>query len=69
MKSGRYATPEDVLAAALSSLAQDETAGEFDNGEFDQLLADGERSGHALDGEQILTELASLRSRPKSQTR
>ena len=64
MKSGHYATPEDVLTAALNSLAQDEAANEFEAGELDQLLADGENSGEPLDGEEVLAELAKLRAQP-----
>ncbi len=62
MKSGRYATPEDVVTAALYSLDRNENFGEFEPGEFDQLLAKGENSGEALDGEQVLAELRDLRS-------
>ena len=44
VKSGRYATPEDVVAAALLTLDQQEWFGDFDQGELDELLAAGERS-------------------------
>lgn len=44
VKSGRYATPEDVVAAALLTLDQQEQFGDFASGELDELLAEGERS-------------------------
>ena len=69
MRSGRYATAEDVVAAALRSLEQDERSGEFEAGELDQLLAEGEASGQPLDGEQVLAELRGLRQREQGGTR
>lgn len=63
MASGHYATPDDVLRAALHSLEQEEELGEFVPGELDALLAEGEQSGPALDGEAVLAELRGLRSR------
>ena len=42
--SGKYATPEDVVAAALMTLDQQEHFGDFEPGELDELLAEGERS-------------------------
>ncbi len=63
MKRGGYASPDDVILAALASLERQETCGDFAAGELDDLLAEGERSGEALDGEQVLTELRELRSR------
>lgn len=63
VKSGRYATPEDVVAAALYSLDQREKFGEFDDGELDRLMSEGENSGGPLDGEKVLAELRDLRSR------
>jgi putative addiction module CopG family antidote len=63
MKRGGYASPDDVILAALASLERQETGGDFAPGELDDLLAEGERSGEALDGEQVLAELRELRSR------
>jgi putative addiction module CopG family antidote len=63
MKHGGYATPDDVVRAGLSSLEQQQNSGEFETGELDRLLADGENSGAPLDGEQVLAELRELRSR------
>jgi putative addiction module CopG family antidote len=53
VKSGLYATPEDVVAAALLTLDQQESLGDFAAGELDALLAEGEKSiaqEEALDG-------------------
>jgi antitoxin ParD1/3/4 len=44
VKSGRYATAEDVVAAALLTLDQQERFGDFKPGELDRLLEEGERS-------------------------
>jgi antitoxin ParD1/3/4 len=44
LKTGKYATAEDVVAAALLSLDQQERFGDFEPGELNQLLAEGERS-------------------------
>jgi hypothetical protein len=38
-----YATPEDVLQAAVALLRQSEKFGDFAAGELDALLAEGER--------------------------
>jgi len=62
VKSGKYATPEDVVAAAVSSLEQQEAAGSFAAGELDELLAEGERSGKPLDGQKVLAEFRALRN-------
>ena len=54
VKSGRYASAEDVVAAAVMSLDQQERFGDFSAGELSELLAAGERSIAAsgtLDGE------------------
>lgn len=55
VKSGKYASPEDVLAAALLTLDQQERFGDFAAGELDDLLAEGERSiemDGTLDGDE-----------------
>jgi Arc/MetJ-type ribon-helix-helix transcriptional regulator len=63
VRSGKYATPEEVVTAALHALAHDERAGDFAEGEWDALLAEGEASGEAMDGESVLAELRGLRER------
>jgi putative addiction module CopG family antidote len=62
VRRGRYATADEVVRAGLASLDQQEVVGEFEAGELDEILVAGERSGEALDGEQVLAELANLRS-------
>lgn len=62
LKSGKYQSAEEVIAAALSLLEQQEQLAEFEPGELDRLLAEGESSGEALDGERVLAELRNLGS-------
>lgn len=62
VKSGKYASPEAVVTAALHALEHDESVGEFAPGEWDGLLAEGEASGEALDGVKVLAELRELRA-------
>ena len=64
MRTGAYTSPDDVILAALESLEQQETFGEFESGEWDRLLAEGEASGAPLDGEQTFAELRASRSHP-----
>jgi putative addiction module CopG family antidote len=68
MRRGGYSTADDVVRAGLASLDQQESAGDFGPGELDELLAQGERSGEPLDGEQVLAELRDLRSRHMGQS-
>jgi Arc/MetJ-type ribon-helix-helix transcriptional regulator len=44
VNSGKYSSPEDVVAAAIMALEQQERFGDFGAGELDELLAEGERS-------------------------
>jgi hypothetical protein len=66
MKNGGFDSPEAVVAAALESLQQQRSFGDFQPGELDQLLKEGERSGKPLDGEQVFKELRALRKRKKA---
>ena len=66
VRSGKYRSIEDVVAAAVSTLEQQEQAGEFAPGELEALIEDGEGSGEALDGEQVFRELHELRQRGQS---
>ena len=53
VRSGRYATAEDVVHAALAALRRQ--TDEFKPGELDELLAEGEESiarGGTLDGDE-----------------
>jgi len=66
MKRGGYASPDDVVCAGLASLDQQESLENFEPGEMEALIAEGERSGEPLDGEQVLAELRELRKRNQS---
>src|SRR5437667_6073910 len=58
VRSGEYASPEDVITAAIMTLVQQESLGDFDAGELDRLLAEGEQSieqDGTLDGDQALS--------------
>jgi antitoxin ParD1/3/4 len=69
MKTGAYAKPEDVVLAALQSLAGEPAGEAFAPGEMDELLAvanDQIDRGDVLDGEQVLLELRELRNRSRS---
>jgi antitoxin ParD1/3/4 len=44
VNSGKYATVDDVIAAAILALEQQEQFGDFQTGELDRLLEEGERS-------------------------
>jgi len=68
VNSGKYPTPEDVVAAALRALDQQEWFGDFEAGELEDLLAEGERS---INGEGTLDgdEAFRLRSERRAQRR
>jgi putative addiction module CopG family antidote len=66
VKAGKYPSAEDVIVAAIASLEQQEQFGDFEPGELDRLIEEGENSGPPLDGEQVLTELRELRQRGQS---
>ena len=60
VESGQYSTPEEVIHAALTALDEQEQFGEFEPGEWDSLLADGEKSidqQGVLDGEAVFKDL------------
>ena len=63
MKRGGYPTADDVVRAGLEVLDQQAAPGDFQAGEWDALIAEAERSGEPLDGEQVLAELRALRAR------
>ena len=70
VKSGKYATPEDVIAAAVLTLDQQERPGDFAPGELDELLAEGERSIEqegTLDGEDAFRLRRRRRAQPRNQ--
>ncbi|MBY0526765.1 MAG: hypothetical protein K2R98_25460 [Gemmataceae bacterium] len=64
VKSGKYATREDVVAAAILTLDQQEHLGDFGIGELDALLVEGERNIEqegTLDGDEAYRKRAELR--------
>jgi len=65
VRCGRYASPEDVVAAAVRALRDAELPGslpaDVDPGEWDALLAAGERGGTTFDGQSVLAVLRALR--------
>ena len=63
VRSGKYETAEDVVAAAVEHLDQQEEAGDFEPGEWDALIEEGWRSGAPLDAEAVFQELRQLRNR------
>lgn len=61
LASGKYASYEAVLQAALHALAQDEQRGQFEAHEWDRLLTEGETGGESLDGDAVFDEIRQLR--------
>jgi Arc/MetJ-type ribon-helix-helix transcriptional regulator len=60
MKSGRYASAEEVLVAGLEALDRQQDLGDFRPGEWDTLLAEGEKGGESLEWDDVVTELRQL---------
>ena len=57
VRSGRYRTREEVVAAAVTAFVAGQTPGDFAPGEWDRLLAEGEASIEregTLDGDAAL---------------
>jgi putative addiction module CopG family antidote len=65
INSGKYATAEDVVTAALFALKHEEGFGGFAPGELDSLIEEGEGSGPAMTGETFLAQWRALRSAAK----
>jgi putative addiction module CopG family antidote len=63
IRTGACGSPEEVLTAALAALERDEAAGDFESGEMEKLLEQGEHGGEALDAEQVFAELRALPNR------
>jgi Arc/MetJ-type ribon-helix-helix transcriptional regulator len=66
VKSGKYRRPEDVVAAAIVSLDQQDAIGDFTVGELDRLLKAGERdiaSGDVIDADRAFAELRRVAAR------
>lgn len=59
MGRGGYASPDDVIVAALVSLKQQQAIDGFEPGEVERLLAEGDADierGDVLDGEEALAQ-------------
>ena len=69
VRSGKYNTPEDVVSAAVANLDQQELAGDFEPGELDRFLEEGEQGGAPLDGEDVFKELRQLGQQDQSKAR
>ncbi len=68
VNSGQYSSPEDVVAAAILALEQQEQFGDFQVGELDELLAEGERSIEqegTLDGDEAFRQRAQRRAQQR----
>lgn len=60
VKSGQYHTAEEVVAAAVSTLAQQDALGDFGVGELNAILAQGDRAiarGEVMDEDVAFAEL------------
>jgi putative addiction module CopG family antidote len=61
IKKGMYASPGDVIFAALGALESAETFGDFEPGELERLCEEGLNSGPAEDFDQFLEEFRLFR--------
>ena len=64
VRSGQYASAEDVVSAALISLEQQEKARDFARGELNELIAVGMEQidrGEMLDVEDVFREIDDLK--------
>ena len=71
VRAGQYPTAEDVLRASLAALEEQEQFGEFEPGEPDELIAEGERSlmgRRAIPAGKVFAELGE-RSRSRRSSR
>jgi antitoxin ParD1/3/4 len=69
VNSGKYSSPEEVVEAAVRALDQLETFGDFEAGELDRLVAEGERSierDGTLDGEEAFRRRAQRRAQRRN---
>ena len=66
VKSGEYASPDDVVRAGIARLMSED---DFGPGEMARLIAEGEADiarGDVIDGEQVFEELRQLRKSRRS---
>ena len=72
LRSGQYATAEDVIRAGLAALKQHESFGDFAPGELSELIAEGEKSldeAGTLDAEEALRLRRADRRRKQGHAR
>ena len=72
IRSGLYATPDDVIRAGLIALKQHESFGDFAVDELKDLIADGEYSiseSGDLDAEAALQARRARRNQPDERAR
>lgn len=72
LKSGRYASAEELLEAGLVALQQQEAVGDFEPGELDTLIAEGEASikrEGVVDASKVFGELRRRSQRQRRGTR
>ncbi len=65
VRSGRYSTAQDVVRAGLAALDQQERFGDFEPGELDELIAEGERSLTGRRGIPATKVFAEVRERSR----
>jgi Arc/MetJ-type ribon-helix-helix transcriptional regulator len=63
VKSGQYRSAEDVIAAAVLTLKQQDAFDDFAPGELDALIEEGERdiaNGDVVPGEEVFAKLRRM---------
>lgn len=71
MRRGGYMAPDDAIRAGLYSLEQQERLADFDSGELEALLAEGERSIReegSLDGDEAFDARRQRRQSPQAKS-
>jgi Arc/MetJ-type ribon-helix-helix transcriptional regulator len=71
VRSGKYASPEDVVKAALTTLDHNDRFGDFAAGEWNQLIKDAEQSFRREGGipaEQVFRELRQRRAKRRARS-
>jgi putative addiction module CopG family antidote len=71
VRSGKYATPEDVVKAALTALDQNDRFGDFAPGELDRLIEEGEQSlkrDGPISGESVFKEIRQRSGRRRARS-
>ena len=66
LRAGGYSSAEEVIRAGLERLRQGDAWGDFDEGEIDALIEEGERSaadGPTISADELLAELRGSKQR------